>query len=137
MRISSSKRWQAVRRPMSFVPWYHPNKKLQALEDTWPRNNRYQSEHQYVYTLKRCWLARRCYSAPARPIPRRWPKRCGPTNITGNASIGPGSRFNAKGQTTKIIAAPFRTGGGKLITIAPKEPPTASRRPMKSYRTRA
>jgi len=66
--------------PMSFVPWYDPNKKLsKALEDALAAEiSGYQSEHQHVYTFEALLVAADAISAPARPIPRRWPKRCGP-----------------------------------------------------------
>ena len=60
------------------------------------------------------------------------------TNITDNASIGPGISFNAKGQNDKIIGGGIQNRGGKLITIAPKEAANGQPDwPMKSYQDRA
>jgi branched-chain amino acid transport system substrate-binding protein len=42
------------------------------------------------------------------------------TDISNNVSIGPGIRFDAKGQNATLKNAAIQNRGGKLVTIAPK-----------------
>jgi hypothetical protein len=60
------------------------------------------------------------------------------TNITNNASVGPGISFKPNGQNDKVRGAAFQNRGGKLVTLAP--PGAANGKPewpMPSYLSRA
>jgi branched-chain amino acid transport system substrate-binding protein len=41
------------------------------------------------------------------------------TDILDNVSIGPGIKFDAKGQNDKLKNAAIQNRGGKLVTVAP------------------
>jgi len=59
------------------------------------------------------------------------------TNITDNASIGPGIQFDAKGQNTKVKDGAIQNRGGKQVTIAPKAAANAKPEwPLTSYQSR-
>ena len=126
--------------PMSFVPWYDPNKKLsKMLEDTlakaFPGIN-LNTDH--VYTFEALLVAADAYKRAGSTDPKALADAIRTTNITDNASIGPGISFNAKGQNDKIIGGGIQNRGGKLVTVAPKE--VANGKPvwpMPSYQGRA
>ncbi len=125
--------------PMSFVPWYDPNKKLSkvleaALATAYPGVN---LNTNHVYTFEALLVAADAYKRAGSTDPKALADAVRTTNITDNVSIGPGIQFNAKGQNDKIKGGAIQNRGGKLITIAPKEasngPPEW---PMKSYQGR-
>jgi branched-chain amino acid transport system substrate-binding protein len=126
--------------PMSFVPWYDPNKKLsKMLEDamakSFPGINLNTNQ---VYTFEALLIAADAYKRAGSTDPHALADALRTTNITDNASIGPGISFNAKGQNDKIIGGGIQNRGGKLITVAPKE--VANGKPvwpMPSYQGRA
>ena len=126
--------------PMSFVPWYDPNKKLsKLLEDTlakaFPGIN---LNTNHVYTFEALLVAADAYKRAGSTDPKALADAIRTTNITDNASIGPGISFNAKGQNDKIIGGGIQNRGGKLVTVAPKE--VANGKPvwpMPSYQGRA
>jgi branched-chain amino acid transport system substrate-binding protein len=126
--------------PMSFVPWYDPNKKLsKMLEDSmaksFPGINLNTNQ---VYTFEALLIAADAYKRAGSADPHALADALRTTNITDNASIGPGISFNAKGQNDKIIGGGIQNRGGKLITVAPKE--VANGKPvwpMPSYQGRA
>ena len=126
--------------PMSFVPWYDPNKKLsKMLEDamakSFPGINLNTNQ---VYTFEALLVAADAYKRAGSTDPKALADAIRTTNITDNASIGPGISFNAKGQNDKIIGGGIQNRGGKLITVAPKG--SANGKPvwpMPSYQGRA
>jgi branched-chain amino acid transport system substrate-binding protein len=126
--------------PMSFVPWYDPNKKLsRMLEDamakSFPGINLNTNQ---VYTFEALLIAADAYKRAGSTDPHGLADALRTTNITDNASIGPGISFNAKGQNDRIIGGGIQNRGGKLITVAPKE--VANGKPvwpMPSYQGRA
>jgi len=59
------------------------------------------------------------------------------TNITDNATIGPGIKFDANGQNTGMQCGVIQNRGGKLVTLAPKHAANAKPEwPMKPYESR-
>jgi branched-chain amino acid transport system substrate-binding protein len=126
--------------PMSFVPWYDPNKKLSksleaALAKAYPGIN---LNTNHVYTFEALLVTADAYKRAGSTDPKALAEAVRTTNITDNASIGPGISFNAKGQNDKIIGGAIQNRGGKLITIAPKEAANGQPEwPMKSYQDRA
>jgi branched-chain amino acid transport system substrate-binding protein len=126
--------------PMSFVPWYDPNKKLsKMLEDALAKaNSGVNLNTNHVYTFEALLVASDAYKRAGSTDPKALADAIRTTNITDNSSIGPGISFNAKGQNDKIIGGGIQNRGGKLITVAPKE--VANGKPvwpMPSYQGRA
>ncbi len=126
--------------PMSFVPWYDPNKKLSkvleaALAKAYPGIN---LNTNHVYTFEALLVAADAYKRAGSTDPKALAEAVRTTNITDNASIGPGISFNAKGQNDKIIGGAIQNRGGKQVTVAPKEAANAKVEwPMPSYQSRA
>ena len=91
--------------PISFVPWYDPNKKLTQAARGRARQgaSRRQSQHQSrLYLRSAAGRGRRLQARRLRPIRRRWPTRSArPTSPTMSASA-PASQFNEKGQNDKL-----------------------------------
>ena len=76
--------------PLSFVPWYDPNKKLTQAARGRARQGASRASTSTPTTStrsRRCWSRPTPTSAPARPIRRRWPTRSArPTSPTTSAS---------------------------------------------------
>jgi branched-chain amino acid transport system substrate-binding protein len=108
--------------PMSFVPWYDPNKKLSkqleaALAKAHPGVN---LNTNHVYTFEALLTAADAYKRAGSSDPRALADAIRKTNITDNVSPGPGIQFNEKGQNDKLKNSAIQNRGGKLVTIAPK-----------------
>ena len=109
--------------PLSFVPWYDPNKKLsQTLEaafaKAYPGIN---LNTNHIFTFEALLVAADAYKRAGSTDPKALADAIRATNITDNVSIGPGIQFNAKGQNDKVKDGAIQNRGGKLVTIAPKE----------------
>jgi len=109
--------------PITFSPWYDPHKKLsQALEaelaKTHPGVN-LNTDH--VFTFEALLVAADAYKRAGSTDPKALADAVRSTNITDNASVGPGIQFDAKGQNDRVRGAAFQNRGGKLVTLAPKE----------------
>jgi len=126
--------------PMSFVPWYDPNKKLsQALEaalaKAYPGVNLNTNQ---VYTFEALLVAADAYKRAASTDPKALADAIRKTNITDNVSIGPGIQFDPKGQNDKLKNAAIQNRGGKLVTVAPRAAASAKPElPMTAYDKRA
>ncbi len=108
--------------PMSFVPWYDPNKKLSpvleaALAKAYPGIN---LNTNHIFTFEALLVAADSYKRSGSTDPKALADAIRATNITNNVSIGPGIQFDAKGQNDKLKNAAIQNRGGKLVTIAPK-----------------
>ena len=108
--------------PMSFVPWYDPNKKLAqqlegALAKAYPGIN---MNTNHVFTFEALLVAADAYKRARSSDPKALADAIRTTNITDNVSIGPGIQFNEKGQNDKLKNAAIQNRGGKLVTLAPK-----------------
>ena len=109
--------------PMSFVPWYDPNKKLSktleaALAKAFPGIN---LNTNHIFTFEALLVAADAYKRAGSTDPKALADAIRSTNITENVSIGPGIQFNAKGQNDKVKDGAIQNRGGKLVTLAPKE----------------
>jgi branched-chain amino acid transport system substrate-binding protein len=107
--------------PMSFVPWYDPNKKLTkqmiaALAKSFPGIN---PTTNHIFTFEALLVAADAYKRAGSADPKALAEAIRTTNITNNVSIGPGIQFNAKGQNDKVKNAAIQNRGGKHVTIAP------------------
>ena len=108
--------------PMSFVPWYDPNKKLSksleaALAKAHPGVN---LNTNHIYTFEALLVAADAYKRAGSSDPKALADAIRKTNITDNVSIGPGIQFNDKGQNDKLKNAAIQNRDGKLLTVAPK-----------------
>jgi branched-chain amino acid transport system substrate-binding protein len=108
--------------PLSFVPWYDPNKKLsKALEDAlakkYPEIN---LNTNHIYTFEALLVAADAYKRAGSADPKALADAIRKTDIKDNVSTGPGIAFNAKGQNDKLKNAGIQNRGGKLVTVAPR-----------------
>ena len=63
----------------------------------------------HVFTFEALLVAADAYKRAGSADPKALADALHATNITDNASIGPGIKFDAKGQNTKVKAASSRT----------------------------
>ncbi len=122
--------------PLSFVPWYDPNKKLSkqleaALGQKYPGVN---MNTNHIYTFEALLVAADAYKRAKSADPKALADAIRATNITENVSTGPGISFDAKGQNVKLKNAAIQNRGGKLVTVAPKGSTNAKAQwPMLAY----
>ena len=122
--------------PMSFVPWYDPNKKLaKQLEavhtKAFPEVN---LNTNHVYTFEALLVAADAFKRAGSANPTALADAIRATNIKDNVSTGPGIQFDAKGQNDKLRNSAIQNRGGKLVVVAPKGASNASPElPMKPY----
>lgn len=122
--------------PLSFVPWYDPNKPLSktletALAKAHPAVN---LNTNHVYTFEALLVAADAYKRAASTDPKALADAVRKTNITNNVSPGPGIQFNEKGQNDKLKNSAIQNRGGKLVTVAPKVAANAKVEwPLKPY----
>jgi branched-chain amino acid transport system substrate-binding protein len=125
--------------PLSFVPWYDPNKKLAqqldaALAKAYPGVN---LNTNHIFTFEALLVAADGYKRAGSTDPKALAEAIRATNITDNVSIGPGIQFNAKGQNDKVKDGAIQNRGGKLVTVAPQAAANAKPDwPLKSYQDR-
>lgn len=125
--------------PLSLVPWYDPNKKLSqmleaALAKAYPDFN---LNTNHVFTFEALLVAADAYKRAGSADPKALAEALHATNITDNATIGPGIKFDAKGQNTGVKCGVVQNRGGKQVTVAPKEAANAKLEwPMKPYQDR-
>jgi branched-chain amino acid transport system substrate-binding protein len=122
--------------PLSFVPWYDPNKKLsKTLEDAlakkYPEIN---LNTNHVYTFEALLVAADAFKRAGSSDPKALADAIRTTNITDNVSPGPGIQFDAKGQNDKLKLSTIQNRDGKTPTVAPKAAADAKAEwPMKPY----
>lgn len=122
--------------PLSFVPWYDPNKPLSkkletALAKAHPGVN---LNTNHVYSFEALLVAADAYKRAGSADPNQLAEAIRKTNITNNVSPGPGIQFDAKGQNDKLLNSAVQNRGGKLVTVAPKVAANAKAElPMKPY----
>jgi len=126
--------------PLSFAPWYDPNKKLSKQLDAAlaKAHTGVNLNTNHVYTFEALLIAADAYKRAGSSDPKALADAVRATNIKDNVSIGPGIQFDAKGQNDKIIGGGIQNRGGKLITVAPKEAANGKPEwPLKPYDKRA
>jgi branched-chain amino acid transport system substrate-binding protein len=122
--------------PLSFVPWYDPNKPLskkldEALAKTHPGFN---LNTNHVYTFEALLIAGDAYKRAGSADPKALADAVRKTNIVNNVSPGPGIQFNEKGQNDKLKNSAIQNRDGKLVTVAPKVAANAKVEwPLKPY----
>jgi branched-chain amino acid transport system substrate-binding protein len=122
--------------PISFVPWYDPNKKLtqrllsahaKAFPDISLNTN-------HVYTFEALLVAADAFKRAGSTDAKALADAIRATDIKDNVSPGPGIQFNAKGQNDKLKNSAIQNRGGKLVTVAPKDAANAKPElPMRPY----
>jgi branched-chain amino acid transport system substrate-binding protein len=122
--------------PISFVPWYDPNKKLAkrleaALAKAFPDIN---LNTNHIYTFEALLVAADAFKRAGSADPKALADAIRATDIKDNVSTGPGIQFNAKGQNDKLKNSAIQNRGGKLVVVAPKGASNARPElPMKGY----
>ena len=125
--------------PMSFVPWYDPNKKLakqlEAVHNkAFPEVN---LNTNHIYTFEALLVAADAFKRASSTDPKALADAIRTTSIKDNVSTGPGIQFDAKGQNEKLKNSAIQNRGGKLVTVAPKEAANAKvELPMRPYNKR-
>jgi branched-chain amino acid transport system substrate-binding protein len=126
--------------PISFIPWYDPNKKLAkalqaALAKRFPESN---MNTNHVYTFEALLTAADAYKRAGSADPKALADALRKTDIKDNVSTGPGIQFDAKGHNDKLRNSAIQNRGGKLVTVAPKGATDAKVDwPAPSYTTRS
>jgi branched-chain amino acid transport system substrate-binding protein len=107
--------------PISFTPWYDPHKRLsQMLEAALAKSDPgVNLNTNHVFTFEALLVAADAYKRAGTTDPKALAEAVRTTDITDNASIGPGIRFDSKGQNDKLKVAGVQNRGGKLVTVAP------------------
>src|SRR6476659_2818084 len=122
--------------PLSFVPWYDPNKKMSkqleaALAKAHPGIN---LNTNHIYTFEALLIAADAYKRAGSTDPKALADAIRATDIKESVSIGPGIAFNAKGQNDKLKNSGIQNRDGKLVTVAPKASANAKIEwPMTAY----
>ncbi len=122
--------------PLSFVPWYDPNKSLSktleaAMAKKYPGLNLNTNQ---VYTFEALLTAADAYKRAGSADPKALAEAIRTTHITNNVSPGAGIMFNAKGQNDKLQLSAIQNQGGKTVTVAPKSAANAKVQwPLKPY----
>jgi branched-chain amino acid transport system substrate-binding protein len=125
--------------PLSFAPWYDPNKKLsKQLEAALAKAHAgVNLNTNHVYTFEALLVASDAFKRAASADPKALADAIRKTDIKNNAAIGPGIQFDAKGQNDKIVGGAIQNRGGKLLTVAPKEAANGKAEwPLKPYNKR-
>ncbi len=125
--------------PISFVPWYDPNKKLsKVLEDALAKASPgVNLNTNHIFTFEALLVAADAFKRAGSTDPKALADAIRTTNITDNASIGAGIQFNAKGQNDKVQDGAIQNRDGKLVTLAPQTAANAKPEwPLKSYQSR-
>jgi branched-chain amino acid transport system substrate-binding protein len=122
--------------PISFVPWYDPNKKLTSQLEAAHRkaHPEISLNTNHVYTFEALLVAADAFKRAGSADPKALADAIRATNITNNVSPGPGIQFDAKGQNDKLKNSAIQNRGGKLVTVAPKDAADAQPQlPMTPY----
>ena len=108
--------------PLSFVPWYDPNKKLAGQLESAHRKAfpEISLNTNHVYTFEALLVAADAFKRAGSTDPKALADAIRATDIKNNVSPGPGIQFNAKGQNDKLKNSAVQNRGGKLVVVAPK-----------------
>jgi branched-chain amino acid transport system substrate-binding protein len=107
--------------PMSFVPWYDPNKKVsKMLESALAKAHAgINLNTNHVYTFEALLVASDAFKRAGTADPQKLAEAVRATSIKDNVSTGPGIQFDAKGQNDKLKNSAIQNRGGKLVAVAP------------------
>jgi branched-chain amino acid transport system substrate-binding protein len=122
--------------PLSFVPWFDPNKKLsrqlEAVHNkAFPEIN---LNTNHIYTFEALLIAADAFKRAGSTDPKALADAIRSTNIKDNVSPGPGIQFDAKGQNAALKNSAIQNRAGKLVAVAPKAAANAKPElPMRAY----
>ena len=125
--------------PLSFVPWYDPNKPLSkkleaALAAAYPGIN---LNTNHVFTFEALLVAADAYKRAGSTDPKVLADAIRATNITDNVSIGLGIQFDGTGQNPKVKDGAVQNRDGKIVVISPPAASNAKPEwPLASYQSR-
>jgi branched-chain amino acid transport system substrate-binding protein len=125
--------------PLSFVPWYDPNKKLSKQLEAAHRKAHpdINLNTNHIYTFEALMIAADAFKRAGSADPKALAEAIRTTNITDNVSTGPGIQFDPKGQNDKLRNSAIQNRDGKLVAVAPKEAANAKPElPMRPYNKR-
>lgn len=124
---------------INFVPWYDPNKpmsKLLAAEFSkkYPKRNlNTNHSHTFEAVLIAADAFKRAGSTDGKELAAALRK----TDLKDNVTVGPGVRFNEKGQNPDTLNSGVQNRGGKNVTVLPKSAANAEVIwPMRGWRKR-
>lgn len=122
--------------PLSFVPWFDPNKKLSrqleaAHTKAFPEIN---LNTNHIYTFEALLVAADAFKRAGSADPKALADAIRATNIKDNVSPGPGIQFDAKGQNAALKNSAIQNRAGKLVAVAPAAAANAKPElPMRAY----
>jgi branched-chain amino acid transport system substrate-binding protein len=122
--------------PISFVPWYDPNKKLAKVLEAahgkaFPDIN---LNTNHIYTFEALLVAADAFRRAGSTDPKALADAIRATQIADNVSTGPGIVFDAKGQNSSLKNSAIQNRGGKLVVVAPKNASNAAPElPLRPY----
>jgi branched-chain amino acid transport system substrate-binding protein len=88
----------------------------------------------HIYTFEALLVAADAYKRAGSSDPKKLADAIRATDIKDNVSIGPGIKFDAKGQNVTLKNAAIQNRGGQLVTVAPKVAANAKPElPIKPY----
>jgi branched-chain amino acid transport system substrate-binding protein len=122
--------------PLSFVPWYDPNKNLsKQLEAALAKaHSGVNLNTNHIYTFEALLVAADAYKRAASTDPKALADAIRTTDIKDNVSIGPGIKFDAKGQNVTLKNAAIQNRAGRLVTVAPTAAANAKPElPLRAY----
>jgi branched-chain amino acid transport system substrate-binding protein len=125
--------------PLSFVPWYDPNKKLSKQLEAIHRKAHpdINLNTNHIYTFEALLVAADAFKRAGSADPKALADAIRATSIKDNVSTGPGIQFDAKGQNDKLKNSAIQNRGGKLVAVAPKDAANAKPElPMRPYNKR-
>ena len=125
--------------PISFVPWFDPNKKLaKQLEAAHRKAHKdINLNTNHIYTFEALLVAADAFKRAGSAEPKALADAIRATDIKDNVSPGPGIQFNAQGQNDKLKNSAIQNRGGKLVVVAPKAAANAKPElPMRPYNKR-
>jgi branched-chain amino acid transport system substrate-binding protein len=91
----------------------------------------------HIYTFEALLIAADAYKRAGSTEPKALADALRATDIKDNVSIGPGIKFDPKGQNVTLKNAGIQNRAGKLVTVAPSAAANAKPElPMKPYNQR-
>ena len=125
--------------PISFVPWFDPNKQLakQLMAAHRKAHPDINLNTNHVYTFEALLVAADAFKRAGSTDPKALAEAIRTTSIKNNVSPGPGIQFNEKGQNDKLKNSAIQNRGAKLVVVAPKDASDAKPElPMRPYNKR-
>jgi len=106
---------------ISYVPWYDPKKRMTSvlLEEMARAHPETAVDTNHVYSFEAALIAADAYKRANSTAPQALMEAIRTTDITDNVSIGPGIKFDEKGQNKWLGDGGIQNQGGKPVVIVP------------------